>query len=45
LYIPLEVFFQRLSLALLALKQVCGGQRLTGEAFEVFQNFVLEVLP
>jgi hypothetical protein len=45
LYIPLEVIFQRLSLALLALKQVCGGQELAGEAFELFQNFVSEVLP
>jgi hypothetical protein len=41
----LKVILQRLYLALLALKQVYGGQGLTGEAFEVFQNFVLEVLP
>jgi hypothetical protein len=40
----LKVILQRLSLALLALKQVHGGQGLTREAFEVFQNFVPEVI-
>jgi hypothetical protein len=45
LHTSLEIVFQCLSMVLLALEQVCGCQGFIGEALEICQDLVTEVLP